>query len=104
MANGFELSRLDRGRIVELPLTAAAAGHYTVKATATADGNGYWLVTKTGGVYAFGDAAYYGAPGHGIVTSAVRTPDGRGYWVLLSDGEVFAYDDQHMSFSLENPT
>ena len=56
-------------------------------------GNGYWLVTSTGNVYTFGDAPYFGAPGHGTVTSAVATPDGKGYWVLLSDGEVFAYGD-----------
>jgi len=29
---------------------------------ATPDGGGYWLVARTGGVYAFGDASYYGAP------------------------------------------
>ena len=28
-----------------------------------ASGNGYWLVTATGHVYAFGDATYDGAPG-----------------------------------------
>jgi hypothetical protein len=56
-------------------------------------GNGYWVVTSTGAVYAFGDAAYYGGPGRGTVTSAVATPDGKGYWILLGDGEVFAYGD-----------
>jgi hypothetical protein len=56
-------------------------------------GNGYWLVTSTGNIYTFGDAPYFGAPGRGLVTSAVATPDGRGYWILLSDGEVFGYGD-----------
>jgi hypothetical protein len=58
-----------------------------------ASGNGYWLITSTGNMYAFGDAHYFGAPGHGMVTSAVATPDGNGYWILLSDGEVFPYGD-----------
>ena len=57
-------------------------------------GNGYWVVTKTGAVYGFGDAAYLGAPGlKPPVTSAVATPDGRGYYILDGSGEVFAYGD-----------
>jgi hypothetical protein len=56
-------------------------------------GNGYWLATATGNVYAFGDAPYFGAPGpqSSAITSMVRTPDGRGYWLLDADGQVFAY-------------
>jgi hypothetical protein len=46
-------------------------------------------------VYAFGDAAYYGAPGPQSVpvTSAVRSPDGRGYWILFANGAVSSYGD-----------
>ena len=53
-----------------------------------ATGNGYWLITRTGNVYAFGDAHYYGAPGNQgtPVTSAVRTADGGGYYILLAEG------------------
>jgi len=60
-----------------------------------ASGNGYWLVTATGHVYAFGDAVNYGAPGPQSVpvTSAVRTTDGGGYWILFSNGTVDAYGD-----------
>ena len=58
-----------------------------------ASGNGYWLVTKTGNVYTFGDAAYYGAPGNtgSPVTSAVRTANGGGYWILTANGTVYDY-------------
>ncbi len=56
-------------------------------------GNGYWVVTSTGEVYAFGDAPYLGAPGRGTVTSAVASPAGKGYWVLLNNGQVFSYGD-----------
>ena len=60
-----------------------------------ADGDGYWLVTATGNVYAFGDAPQYGGPGnqHSSVTSAVRTPGGDGYWILLANGAVYGYGD-----------
>ncbi len=29
----------------------------------TADGKGYWLVASDGGIFAFGDALYYGLTG-----------------------------------------
>ena len=60
-----------------------------------ASGNGYWLVTKTGNVYSFGDAPNLGAPGaqSSPITSAVATPDGQGYYLLDGAGQVFAYGD-----------
>jgi hypothetical protein len=60
-----------------------------------ASGNGYWLVTATGHVYAFGDAVNYGAPGPQSVpvTAAVRTNDGAGYWLLFANGVVTPYGD-----------
>jgi hypothetical protein len=60
-----------------------------------ATGDGYWVVTATGHVYTFGDAAYFGAPGpqSSPVTSAVRTPNGGGYWILLANGAVYSYGD-----------
>jgi hypothetical protein len=58
-----------------------------------ASGNGYWLVTATGHVYAFGDAVNYGEPGPQsvAVTAAVRTNDGAGYWLLFANGVVAPY-------------
>jgi hypothetical protein len=66
-----------------------------VAVTPDATGNGYWLVTATGHVYTFGDAAYYGAPGpqNSPVTSAIHTPDGHGYWILFANGTVAAFGD-----------
>ena len=72
---------------------SAAARAAAVAVMPDASGNGYWLVTSTGNIYTFGDAPYFGAPGHGTVTSAVPTPDGLGYLVLLSNGQVFHYGD-----------
>jgi hypothetical protein len=72
----------------------------------TPDGGGYWLVAKDGGVFAFGDARYYGntyslgltglSGSHPLAAPIVgiaRTPDGGGYWLVAADGGVFAFGD-----------
>jgi cell wall-associated NlpC family hydrolase len=63
----------------------------------TPDGQGYWLVGADGGVFAYGDAAYYGSPvGFHLAAPVVGmapTPDGQGYWLVGADGGVFAYGD-----------
>ena len=64
---------------------------------ATPDGKGYWLVGSDGGIFAFGDARFYGSTGtinlsQPIVTMAA-TPDGKGYWLVGSDGGIFAFGD-----------
>jgi len=68
-----------------------------------ATNGGYWLVTKTGNVYTFGDAPYFGAPGPqgSPITAAVRSADGHGYFVLLANGTVDGYGD---AVSLGGPT
>ena len=62
----------------------------------TPSGQGYWLVGRDGGVFAFGDAAFYGSlPGAGINVSNIvamsPTPTGAGYWLVGSDGGVFTF-------------
>jgi len=63
----------------------------------TPDGRGYWLVGSDGGVFAFGDATFYGALGSSKLSAPVvgltPTPDGRGYWLVGRDGGVFAFGD-----------
>jgi uncharacterized repeat protein (TIGR01451 family) len=61
------------------------------------DGGGYWEVASDGGVFAFGDAQYYGSEagkplGHPVVGIA-STADGGGYWEVASDGGIFAFGD-----------
>ncbi|MGA2519814.1 MAG: alkaline phosphatase family protein [Acidimicrobiales bacterium] len=60
-------------------------------------GRGYWLVAKDGGVFAFGDAAFYGSTGAthlaAPIVSMAATPDAGGYWLVGSDGGVFAFGD-----------
>ena len=60
-------------------------------------GPGYRLVAADGGVFAFGDAAFYGSTGSlslvRPVVGTADTGDGKGYWMVASDGGVFAFGD-----------
>ena len=63
----------------------------------TPDGGGYWLVASDGGIFSYGDAAFFGStraihPNEPIVGMA-STPDGGGYWMVARDGGVFNYGD-----------
>ena len=64
---------------------------------ATPAGNGYWLVASDGGIFAYGDAQFYGSTGslhlNKPVVGMAPTPDGDGYWFVASDGGIFAYGD-----------
>jgi N-acetylmuramoyl-L-alanine amidase/ribosomal protein L24E len=80
---------------------AASAGptsRFVVRGLApTPDGRGYWLVASDGGVFAFGDAGFYGSTGSLVlkrpIVGMAATPDGHGYWLVASDGGVFAFGD-----------
>ena len=65
--------------------------------TATPDGGGYWLVGGDGGIYAYGDASFYGSTGaltlNAPIVGMAATADGKGYWLVASDGGIFAYGD-----------
>jgi hypothetical protein len=65
--------------------------------TSTAAQQGYWLASADGGVFAQGDAGYYGSLGalrlQGPIVSMAATPDGKGYWLAAMDGGVFAFGD-----------
>jgi len=60
---------------------------------------GYWALGADGGVYAFGDAGYFGSlPGDHVVPGAsivgmAPTPDGDGYWLADAKGDVYAFGD-----------
>jgi hypothetical protein len=68
-----------------------------VDIVATPDQQGYWLVGSDGGVFAFGDAQFFGSLSGVALQAAIvgmaRTPDGKGYWLVGSDGGVFAFGD-----------
>jgi hypothetical protein len=74
------------------PLEAPAVG-----IASTPDGQGYWLTGADGGVFAFGNAAFYGSMGATRLAAPIvgiaSTSDGRGYWLVASDGGIFAFGD-----------
>jgi subtilisin family serine protease len=63
----------------------------------TPDGLGYWLVASDGGIFAFGDAGFYGSTGNLVLNQPIvgmaATPDGLGYWLVASDGGIFAFGE-----------
>ena len=89
--------RLRRRRVLRLE-GRHALNAPVVGMAPTPDGKGYWLVGADGGVFAFGDAVYYGSMG-GTPPSTPRwsgmaaTADGGGYWLVGADGGVFAFGD-----------
>jgi hypothetical protein len=80
----------------------------------TADRGGYWLDASDGGIFAFGDAGFYGSiPGLGLhpagsglspslnapIVGMVPSADGHGYFMVASDGGVFAFGDARFAGS-----
>ena len=92
------------GSAGQLDPSAAPGGNNAVHLAApivgmasTPDGKGYWLVASDGGVFAFGDAGFFGSAG-GLhlaapIVGMASTPDGKGYWLVASDGGIFTYGD-----------
>ena len=59
--------------------------------------SGYRLVAADGGVFAFGDAAFYGSTGNirlnQPIVGGIPTKSNKGYWFVASDGGIFNYGD-----------
>jgi len=90
--DGFGSSLPPPGNAGGIALNAPIAG-----ATFTPDGAGYWMAAKDGGVFSFGDAAFYGSMGgqhlNAPIVGMAATPDGHGYWLVAADGGVFSFGD-----------
>jgi hypothetical protein len=56
----------------------------------TPDGQGYWLTSAAGTVFAFGDAASLPAPQHRHPIRGIVAAPGGGYWVYTAYGNVYA--------------
>ncbi len=63
----------------------------------TPTGGGYWMTAADGGVFAYGDAGFYGSTGNihlnQPIVGMAATSSGQGYWFVAADGGVFAYGD-----------
>jgi hypothetical protein len=79
------------------PGASPALNKPVVGMAATPDGGGYWLVASDGGIFNYGDAAFYGSTGsiqlNKPIVGMAATPDGKGYWLVASDGGIFNYGD-----------
>jgi hypothetical protein len=79
------------------PATSGVLRSRVVGISATASGNGYWIVTDRGTVYAYGDARHRGDAMRlslvSPITRLVRTPSGSGYWLMSRRGGLLAYGD-----------
>ena len=80
------------GAVDELHLNAPIVGR-----AFTPNRNGEWLVAADGGVFAFGDAPFYGSMAgkhlNAPIVGMAATPTGYGYWLVAADGGVFAFGD-----------
>ena len=59
-------------------------------------GTSYWVLTASGAVYPFGNAASYGSAATALrapIVGMAATPDGLGYWLVAADGGVFTFGD-----------
>ena len=60
-------------------------------------GVGYRLVAADGGIFSFGDAAFFGSMGGAHLNQPIvgmaATPDGKGYWEVAADGGIFSFGD-----------
>ncbi|MEA3075997.1 MAG: hypothetical protein QOF60_905 [Actinomycetota bacterium] len=77
------------------PQPLEPAAHFT-------GGNGYWQVASDGGIFSFGDAAFYGSTGNiklnQPIVGMAAAPTGGGYWFVASDGGIFAMGDDAKFF------
>jgi hypothetical protein len=79
------------------PLGLLQLNQPVVGAVITPSNAGYWLAAGDGGVFAYGDAGFYGSAGslslNQPIVGMAATPDGRGYWLVAADGGIFSYGD-----------
>ncbi len=73
------------------------AGHVVdIRAHASSpDGKGYWMVGGDGGIFAFGDAQFFGSMGGTPLNKPIVGMSGNnlgGYWLVASDGGVFSFN------------
>ena len=62
---------------------------------ATPDGGGYWLVASDGGIFAFGDAKFFGSLGgrplSAPIVAVATNPVSGGYWMVGARAQVYTF-------------
>ena len=88
------------------PASAAPLNAPSVAIAGTTSGGGYWFAAADGGVFAYGDARFFGSmagrPVSRPIVGIARTPDSAGYWLTAADGGVFAFGDAQFVGSMAN--
>ena len=86
------------------PITSVPVLATTVGATASANGSNVWAAGSDGGVFTYGNAAFYGSMGgqplNKPVIAIADTPNAAGYWEVASDGGMFSFGDAHFFGSM----
>jgi hypothetical protein len=88
------------GRVRTIGGGAAFNGAFTQHAVGVAPtptARGGWVAAADGGVFAYGDATFYGSMGgtrlNQPIVGIAPTPTGRGYWLVARDGGIFSFGD-----------
>ncbi len=85
----FGYGALDLGRAVDMLRSGSVS--------LPRDTLGYRMVATDGGIFAFGDADFFGSTGNLTLNSPIvgmaRTVTGRGYWLVAADGGIFSFGD-----------
>ena len=101
-SKGFRSAVARRGAALGLAVlvVTAVVGSLVLRAPGTATASstsGYWLAGADGGVFNYGQAAFYGSAGsvplNNPIVGFVPTRTAAGYWMVASDGGIFAFGD-----------
>ncbi|MGH9090858.1 MAG: Ig-like domain repeat protein, partial [Acidimicrobiales bacterium] len=91
----FSALGTDSGNQYRAVFTNSVGSATSNAATLTVTTAGYWLVAKTGSVYSYGTAPFYGSMGgkplNKPIVGTTTTPGNGGYWLVASDGGIFAF-------------
>ena len=101
-SKGFRSAVARRGAALGLAVltVTAVVGSLVLRAPGTATASstsGYWLAGSDGGVFNYGQAAFYGSAGSvalkNPIVGFVPTRTAAGYWMVAADGGIFAFGD-----------
>ncbi|HEY3238593.1 MAG TPA: hypothetical protein VGL92_03430, partial [Acidimicrobiia bacterium] len=82
-------------------LTDVAVGYVNLSGVSSSSPGrgpvGYRLAATDGGIFSYGDAAFYGSTGavklNQPIVATAATPAGKGYWLAARDGGIFAFGE-----------